>query len=148
MSQAAKATNYTLDQTAQTARSPSTTRSSLAHARTSAGGRPRWQRCSTRLAAYGRRGALDAKVGGAFVVGDQGGGWATTLFTIITKLLHFIMTVVFRRCESRREDELAGAQYQGRSKAETAGETPRLNDATRARNCTGRVDLKIGRGGC
>jgi hypothetical protein len=78
----------------------------------------------------------------------QGGGWETTLFTIITKLLLFIMTVVFRRCESRREDELAGARYEGRSMAETAGDTPRLNDAIRARNCTGRIDLKIGRDGC
>jgi NAD(P)H dehydrogenase (quinone) len=95
------------------------------------------------------KGALQGKVGGAFTsTGSQHGGQETTLFSIITNLLHFGMVVVglnygfagqMRLDEitggapygattitggdgSRMpsENELAGARYQGREIAETA----------------------------
>lgn len=95
------------------------------------------------------KGALNGKVGGAFVsTASQHGGQETTLFSIITNLLHFGMTVVgldygfqgqMKLDEitggspygattiaagdgSRQpsENELAGARYQGRRIAETA----------------------------
>jgi NAD(P)H dehydrogenase (quinone) len=95
------------------------------------------------------RGALNGKVGGAFTsTATQHGGQETTLFSIITNLLHFGMVVVgldyghagqMRLDEitggspygastiaggdgSRQpsENELAGARYQGRKIAETA----------------------------
>ncbi|UYO45331.1 NAD(P)H:quinone oxidoreductase [Rhodopseudomonas palustris] len=95
------------------------------------------------------RGALNGKVGGAFTsTATQHGGQETTLFSIITNLLHFGMVVVglnygFRdqmRLDqvtggapygattitggdgSRQpsETELAGARYQGKTIAETA----------------------------
>ncbi len=95
------------------------------------------------------KGALNGKVGGAFTsTATQHGGQETTLFTIITNLLHFGMVVVGldygfagqmtldeitggspygattiaggtgQRQPS--ENELAGARYQGRRIAETA----------------------------
>ena len=95
------------------------------------------------------RGALHGKVGGAFTsTATQHGGQETTLFSIITNLLHFGMVVVGMdyghagqmtldeitggspygattvaggdgsRLPS--ENELAGARYQGRKIAETA----------------------------
>lgn len=95
------------------------------------------------------RGALHGKVGGAFTAtASQHGGQETTLFTIITNLLHFGMVVVgldyghagqMTLSEvtggspygattitggdgSRQpsENELTGARYQGRRIAETA----------------------------
>jgi NAD(P)H dehydrogenase (quinone) len=90
------------------------------------------------------KGALHGKVGNAFASSaTQHGGRETTLFTIITKLLHFGMTVVFAGqmkvdeitggapygattiagLDAQRqpsENELAGARYQGRAIAETA----------------------------
>ncbi len=95
------------------------------------------------------RGALNGKVGGAFVsTASQHGGQETTLFSIITNLLHFGMVVVgldygfsgqMRLDEvtggspygattiaggdgSRQpsENELDAARYQGRKIAETA----------------------------
>src|SRR3954451_13239157 len=95
------------------------------------------------------RGALHGKVGGAFTsTGTQHGGQEMTLFSIITNLLHFGMTVVglnygfagqmkldevtggspygattITRGDGRRqpsENELAGGRYQGRVIAETA----------------------------
>ena len=95
------------------------------------------------------RGALNGKVGGAFTsTATQHGGQETTLFSIITNLLHFGMVVVgldygfagqMKLDEvtggspygattiaggdgSRQpsENELAGARYQGRRVAETA----------------------------
>jgi NAD(P)H dehydrogenase (quinone) len=95
------------------------------------------------------KGALNGKVGGAFTsTATQHGGQETTLFSIITNLLHFGMVVVgldygfqgqMRLDEvvggapygattiaggdgSRQpsETELAGARYQGRRVAETA----------------------------
>ncbi|KAF0099279.1 MAG: Trp repressor binding protein [Rhodospirillaceae bacterium] len=95
------------------------------------------------------KGALNGKVGGAFTsTATQHGGQETTLFSIITNLLHFGMVVVGldyghagqmtldeitggspygattiaggtgQRQPS--ENELAGARYQGRKVAETA----------------------------
>lgn len=95
------------------------------------------------------RGALNGKVGGAFTsTATQHGGQETTLFSIITNLLHFGMVIVgldygfagqMKPDEvtggspygattiaggdgSRQpsENELAGARYQGRKVAETA----------------------------
>jgi NAD(P)H dehydrogenase (quinone) len=95
------------------------------------------------------RGALNGKVGGAFTsTGSQHGGQETTLFSIITNMLHFGMVVVGLDYGhtgqmtleeitggspygattisggdgSRRPSaiELAGARYQGRRVAETA----------------------------
>jgi len=95
------------------------------------------------------RGALNGKVGGAFASSaTQHGGQETTLFSIITNLLHFGMTIVglnygFAGQMGVKEvtggapygattiadgdgsrlpsaNELAGARYQGRVIAETA----------------------------
>jgi len=95
------------------------------------------------------KGALNGKVGGAFVsTATQHGGQETTLFSVITNLLHFGMTIVgldYGHAEQMRLDEvvggapygattvaggdgsrrpsasdLAGARYQGRRIAETA----------------------------
>ncbi|WP_443751148.1 NAD(P)H:quinone oxidoreductase [Asticcacaulis solisilvae] len=95
------------------------------------------------------RGALNGKVGGAFTsTATQHGGQETTLFSIITNLLHFGMVIVgldyghagqMKLDEvtggspygattiaggdgSRQptENELTGARYQGRKVAETA----------------------------
>lgn len=95
------------------------------------------------------RGALNGKVGGAFTsTATQHGGQETTLFSIITNLMHFGMVIVGLDYGhagqmtldeitggspygastiaggdgSRRptENELVGARYQGRKIAETA----------------------------
>src|ERR1700739_2058865 len=95
------------------------------------------------------RGALHGKVGGAFTsTGTQHGGQETTLFSIITNLLHFGMvivgldyghagqmtldeitggspygaTTIAGTDGSRKptENELRGARYQGRRIADTA----------------------------
>ncbi|MDR3440158.1 NAD(P)H:quinone oxidoreductase [Telmatospirillum sp.] len=95
------------------------------------------------------RGALNGKVGGAFTsTATQHGGQETTLFSVITNLLHFGMvivgldygyagqmtldevtggspygaTTIAGGDGSRQpsENELAGARYQGRKIAETA----------------------------
>jgi NAD(P)H dehydrogenase (quinone) len=95
------------------------------------------------------KGALNGKVGGAFTsTATQHGGQETTLFTIITNLLHFGMvivgldyghagqmtldeitggspygaTTITGGDGSRQpsENELTGARYQGRKIAETA----------------------------
>ena len=95
------------------------------------------------------KGALQSKVGGAFASSaTQHGGQETTLFTIITNLLHFGVTVVglnygfaghmkvdeitggapygattIAGLDAQRqpsENELAGARYQVRAIAETA----------------------------
>ena len=95
------------------------------------------------------RGALHGKVGGAFTsTGTQHGGQETTLFSIITNLLHFGMVVVgldyghagqmtlheitggspygastIAGTDGSRkptENELVGARYQGRKIAEVA----------------------------
>jgi NAD(P)H dehydrogenase (quinone) len=95
------------------------------------------------------KGALHGKIGGAFTsTATQHGGQETTLFSIITNLLHFGMTIVglnygfagqmkldevtggtpygattISAGDGSRppsENELAGARYQGRVIAETA----------------------------
>ena len=67
------------------------------------------------------RGALHGKVGGAFTsTATQHGGQETTLFSVITNLLHFGMTIVGDGSRQPSENELAGARYQGRVIAETA----------------------------
>ena len=94
-------------------------------------------------------GALNGKVGGAFTsTATQHGGQETTLFSVITNLLHFGMTIVGLNygfagqmkldevtggspygattitggdgSRQPSENELAGARYQGRVIAETA----------------------------
>ena len=95
------------------------------------------------------KGALNGKVGGAFTsTATQHGGQETTLFSIITNLLHFGMVIVGldygyagqmtideitggspygattiaggKGQRQPSENELAGARYQGRKIAETA----------------------------
>jgi NAD(P)H dehydrogenase (quinone) len=95
------------------------------------------------------KGALHGKVGGAFTsTATQHGGQETTLFTIITNLLHFGMVIVGmdyghagqmtldeitggspygattitggNGARQPSENELQGARYQGRKIAETA----------------------------
>ena len=95
------------------------------------------------------KGALHGKVGGAFTsTATQHGGQETTLFSVITNLLHFGMTIVGLNygfvgqmkldevtggspygattitggdgSRQPSENELAGARYQGRVIAETA----------------------------
>jgi len=116
----------------------------------------RFGRMSSQMAAFldgagglWARGALNGKVGGAFTsTASQHGGQETTLFSIITNLLHFGMTIVgldyghagqmgheevvggapygattIAGSDGSRqpsEAELEGARYQGRKIAETA----------------------------
>jgi len=116
----------------------------------------RFGRISSQMAAFldqagglWMRGALHGKVGGAFTsTGTQHGGQETTLFSIITNLLHFGMvivgldyghagqmtldeitggspygaTTIAGGDGSRQptENELTGARYQGRKIAEVA----------------------------
>ena len=116
----------------------------------------RFGRMSSQLAAFldqagglWARGALHGKVGGAFTsTATQHGGQETTLFSIITNLLHFGMVIVgldyghagqmtldevtggspygastIAGGDGSRqpsENELVGARYQGRKIAETA----------------------------
>ncbi|WP_294131346.1 NAD(P)H:quinone oxidoreductase [Sphingobium sp.] len=116
----------------------------------------RFGRMSSQMAAFldqagglWARGALNGKVGGAFTsTASQHGGQETTLFSIITNLLHFGMTIVgldygFQGqmgvdkvrggspygattladgdgSRQPSEEELDGARYQGRRIAETA----------------------------
>ncbi|MET3667140.1 NAD(P)H:quinone oxidoreductase [Caulobacter sp. 1776] len=116
----------------------------------------RFGRMSSQMAAFldqagglWARGALHGKVGGAFTsTATQHGGNETTLFSIITNLLHFGMVIVgldyghagqmtldevtggspygastIAGSDGSRqpsENELVGARYQGRKVAETA----------------------------
>ncbi|UAL12739.1 NAD(P)H:quinone oxidoreductase [Caulobacter segnis] len=116
----------------------------------------RFGRMSSQLAAFldqagglWARGALHGKVGGAFTsTATQHGGQETTLFSIITNLLHFGMVIVGMDyghagqmtldeitggspygattiaggdgSRQPTENELTGARYQGRKIAETA----------------------------
>ena len=116
----------------------------------------RFGRMSSQMAAFldqagglWARGALNGKVGGAFTsTASQHGGQETTLFSIITNLLHFGMVIVgldygfagqmgvdkvrggapygattLADSDGSRqpsEEELDGARYQGRRIAETA----------------------------
>jgi len=117
----------------------------------------RYGRISSQMAAFldqtgglWARGALNGKVGGAFTsTGSQHGGQETTLFSIITNLLHFGMTIVgldygfeaqmghdevkggspygattIAGGQGERQPsqvDLDGARYQGRRIAEVAG---------------------------
>lgn len=116
----------------------------------------RFGRMSSQMAAFldqagglWARGALNGKVGGAFTsTASQHGGQETTLFSIITNLLHFGLVIVgldygfagqmgvdkvrggspygattLADSDGSRqpgEEELEGARYQGRRIAETA----------------------------
>ena len=116
----------------------------------------RFGRVSSQMAAFldqagglWARGALNGKIGGAFTsTATQHGGQETTLFSIITNLLHFGMTIVGldyghqgqmghdevvggapygattvaggRGERQPSEMDLAGARYQGRRVAEVA----------------------------
>ncbi|MDQ4421597.1 NAD(P)H:quinone oxidoreductase [Sphingobium sp. DEHP117] len=116
----------------------------------------RFGRISSQMAAFldqagglWARGALNGKVGAAFTsTGTQHGGQETTLFSVITNLLHFGMTIVgldygfagqsghdkvrggapygattIAGADGSRqpdEDELAGARYLGARVAKTA----------------------------
>jgi NAD(P)H dehydrogenase (quinone) len=116
----------------------------------------RFGRMSSQMAAFldqagglWMRGALNGKIGGAFTsTATQHGGQETTLFSIITNLLHFGMTIVgldygFQAqmgvdkirggapygattladgdgSRQPGEEELDGARYQGRRVAEVA----------------------------
>ena len=116
----------------------------------------RFGRMSSQMAAFldqagglWARGALHGKVGGAFTsTATQHGGQETTLFSIITNLLHFGMVIVGMDyghagqmtldevtggspygattiaggdgSRQPSENELTGARYQGRKVAETA----------------------------
>ena len=70
------------------------------------------------------KGALHGKVGGAFTsTATQHGGQETTLFSIITNLLHFGMVVVglnYGFAGQMGGKEVTGGRYQGRTIAETA----------------------------
>ncbi len=94
----AKANHFKLDQTAQVA-----TIAELAdYDAIIVGTGTRFGRMSSQLAAFldqagglWASGALNGKVGAAFVsTGSQHGGQETTLFSIITNLLHFGLTIV------------------------------------------------------
>lgn len=150
--EAAKAANYKLDQTAPIARIDDL----AAYDAIVVGTGTRFGRMSSQMASFldqagglWAKGAFQGKVGGAFASSaTQHGGQETTLFTIITNLLHFGMTVVglnygfagqmkvdeitggapygattIAGLDAQRqpsENELAGARYQGRAIAETA----------------------------
>ena len=104
------------------------------------------------------KGALHVKVGGAFTsTATQHGGQETTLFSIITNLLHFGMVIVGMNygytgqmelndvtggspygattitggdgSRQPTENELRGARYQGRQIAETAKKLARVLEA-------------------
>jgi NAD(P)H dehydrogenase (quinone) len=117
----------------------------------------RYGRMSSQMAAFldqtggmWARGAFNGKVGGAFTsTGSQHGGQETTLFSIITNLMHLGMTIVGMDygyagqmsvdevtggapygattiaggdgSRQPSENELNGARYQGRRIAEVAG---------------------------
>lgn len=84
----------------------------------------RFGRMSSQMAAFldqagglWARGALNGKVGGAFVsTGTQHGGQETTLFSIITNLLHFGMTIVglpYSHQGQMSSDEIVGGAPYG-----------------------------------
>jgi NAD(P)H dehydrogenase (quinone) len=150
--EAAKAANYKLDQTAPVARIDDL----AAYDAIVVGTGTRFGRMSSQMASFldqagglWAKGALHGKVGGAFASSaTQHGGQETTLFTIITNVLHFGMKVDglnygfagqmkvdeitggapygatrIAGPDAQRqpsENELASAQNQGRAIAETA----------------------------
>jgi NAD(P)H dehydrogenase (quinone) len=150
--EAAKAANYKLDQTAPVARIDDLAEYDAIVVGTGT----RFGRISSQMASFleqagglWAKGGLQGKVGGAFASsGTQHGGQETTLFTIITNLVHFGMTVVglnygfagqmkvdeitdgapygattivgLDALRQPSENELAAARYQGRAIAENA----------------------------
>ena len=150
--EAAQAADYKLDQNAPIARIDDLAEYDAIVVGTGT----RFGRMSSQMASFldqagglWAKGALQGKVGGAFASSaTQHGGQETTLFTIITNLLHFGMTVVglnygfagqmkvdeitggapygattIAGLDAKRqpsENELAGGRYQGRAIAETA----------------------------
>ena len=150
--EAAKAANYKRDQTAPVARIDDLAEYDAIVVGTAT----RFGRMSSQMASFldqcgglWAKGTLHGKVGGAFASSaTQHGGQETTLFSVITNLLHFGMTVVglnygftgqmkvdeitggapygattIAGTDAQRqpsENELAGARYQGRAIAETA----------------------------
>lgn len=150
--EAAKAANYKLDQTAPVARIDDLAEYDAIVVATGT----RFGRMSSQMASFldqagglWAKGALRGKIGGAFASSaTQHGGQETTLFTIITELLHFGMTVVglnygfagqmkvdeitggtpygtttiagLDALRQPSENELAAARYQGRAIAENA----------------------------
>jgi NAD(P)H dehydrogenase (quinone) len=147
----AKAAYYKLDQAAPVAKIED-----LANYAIVVGTGTRFGRMSSQMANFldqagglWAKGALHGKVGGAFSSSaTQHGGQETTLFSIITNLLHFGMTIVGLNygfagqmgveevtggspygattitdgdgSRQPSENELAGARYQGKAIAETA----------------------------
>lgn len=79
------------------------------------------------------RGALNGKVGAAFTsTGSQHGGQETTLFSIITNLLHFGMTIVglpYSHSGQTRVDEIVGGAPYGATTI-TGGDGSRLPSET------------------
>ena len=84
----------------------------------------RFGRISSQMAAFldqggglWARGALNGKVGGAFTsTGTQHGGQETTLFSIITNLLHFGMTIVgldYGHAGQRHDKDIVGGAPYG-----------------------------------
>ena len=148
----AKAAHFKLDQAAQIA----TIAELTDYDAIIVGAGTRFGRMNSQMAAFldqagglWAKGALNGKVGGAFTsTASQHGGQETTLFSIITNLMHFGMvivgldygfagqtkldevsggspygaTTIAAGDGSRKpsENELAGAKYQGRRIAETA----------------------------
>ena len=90
-------------------------------------------------------GALLGKVGGAFTSSaTQHGGNETTLFTIITNLMHFGLIIVglpYSHAGQGTLDEIVGgAPYGATTICRRAGSTPSDEDRTRRRAASGRTD--------
>ena len=100
----------------------------------------RFGRISSQMAAFldqagglWARGALNGKIGAAFTSSaTQHGGQETTLFSIITNLLHFGMMIVglpySHQCQRRNDEIVGGAPYGATTIAN--GDGSRLPSAT------------------
>ncbi len=118
----ARAAHFKLDQAA-----PVATIDELAHYDAIIVGSPtRFGRMASQMASFldqagglWLRGALNGKVGGAFTsTATQHGGQETTLFSIITNLLHFGMTIVglpYSHAGQMTLDEIVGGSPYGAS---------------------------------
>ena len=116
----AKASHFKLDQAA-----PIATVAELEHYDAIiVGAGTRFGRIPSQMAAFldqagglWARGALNGKVGGAFTsTGTQHGGQETTLFSIITNLLHFGLVIVglpYSHQGQMRDDEIVGGAPYG-----------------------------------
>ncbi len=90
-------------------------------------------------------GALLGKVGGAFTSSaTQHGGNETTLFSIITNLMHFGLVIVglpySHSAQGTLDEIVGGAPYGATTIAGGAGPTPADEDRTRRRPASGRAD--------